>query len=141
MTETNFEFKFIELTEKLEEYFEAPSLSLTNLADYYLLCSMKTYDILADHYTHWRKLKKGYEELLKLMQNAHHKETDPPNKETYEHDINAIKNNKDHALNSLELYATIWLQLKESKFNFRITIIISILIAFVSIVPAIISKF
>jgi len=141
MTETNFEFKFIELTEKLEKYFKAESLSLTNLADYYLLCSMKTYDILSDHYNHWRKLKKRYKELLKLIQNAHHKGTLPPNIETEEHDINAIKNNKDHALNSLELYATIWLQLKESKFNFRITLIISILIGFVSIAPAIISKF
>ncbi|GAF79948.1 unnamed protein product, partial [marine sediment metagenome] len=32
MTETNFEFKFIKLTEKLDKYFKAKSLTLINLA-------------------------------------------------------------------------------------------------------------
>lgn len=137
MTETNFEFKFIKLTEKLEKYFKAESLSLSNLADYYLICSMESYGILADHYNHWRELNKGYKELLKLIQNAYHKRAEPENIVTYEHNINTMRNNKDHALKSLELYTTIMLKLKESKFNFKITIIITSLILVVSVATAI----
>ena len=132
MTENNFGFKYIKLTDKLKKYFKDEALSLSDLADYYLNFSITTFDVLADYNNKYRKLKKAYKELLKLMQNIHHKKT-ARNFHTFEHDNNAIKNNKDHALKSLELYTTIVLKLKESKINFWITFTISIAVLIISI--------
>ncbi len=133
MTENNFGFQYIKLTNKLEKYYKEETLSLSDLADYYLNFSIATFDVLADYNNKYRKLKKAYKELLKLMQNAHHKKTTHNLLHTLEHDNNAIKNNKDHALKSLELYTTIMLKLKESKINFWITFTITIAALIISI--------
>jgi len=67
MTETDCKFKYITLLDKLKQYFIKKSLSLSDLADFYLNCSIATYDILVDYNNKYRKLKKANKELLKLI--------------------------------------------------------------------------
>ena len=62
MTENNFGFQYIKLTDKLEKYYKEETLNLSDLADYYLNCSIATFDVLTDYNNKYRKLKKAYNE-------------------------------------------------------------------------------
>jgi len=63
----NTKFKVVVLSEELDEYLSEKELSHSKIADAYFEISRCTYGLLAQYPTDWRELRKGYPELLEMM--------------------------------------------------------------------------
>ena len=119
----------------LKDYLKSNALDLSNLADAYLEISRTIYDLLKNYSSRWRQLKRGYVELLKIIDCIQQNSTILSGDETIDSQgRTTVWTNKDQMLKNLDLYVTIMLNLKET----RITLIISVIAITVSIVSLIV---
>ncbi len=137
MVENNFKFKLIHLSEKLQKYADlSEKISLSNLADAYLVISSVIYELLRKYNSKRGKLSEGYEELLVLIKLILNKSTnlsDDGDKDS--RDRISIWENKSFMINNLGMYLTRMENLEQNKMSW-IAIIISssaLIISFISI--------
>ena len=130
----NLDLKHIKLSEKLRKYLESDGLALPTLADAYLEISRKIYDLLANYSSKLRTLKKGYVDLLNIIDQIQKKPTILTGDENLDSQGRiTVWNNKDQMLKNMDFVVTIMLNLKESRFN-RIISVIAITLSIVSLI-------
>ena len=139
----NLEFKLIKLSDNLKKYINAEKLSHSELADAYLEISRGTYGLLAQYPSDWKELKKGYPELLKILNIIQYKQSSLIDKSgTLRNDRNAIKYNKDQTSKDINLCISLMLELRGTRiriFNISLSIF-TLVIAGVSLFTQFLSK-
>jgi len=135
MVENNFEFKLINLSEKLKDYIDPKKkISLSNLADAYLEISRKMYELLKKYHSKRGKLSEGYEELLVLIKKIQNKDTDPSGDDDKDSRGRiSIWENKSFMISNMGIYLTRMQNLEQNKISWS-AIIISLSAIFISII-------
>lgn len=95
-------------------------LSYSNLGHAYLEINRVLFDQL-DKHTNYRDLKKGYEDLLKLIKRTQERGTNPTddeknNQTLREESKNTVWNNKNNLFSSLDFYLTVMQNKKTNKY-------------------------
>jgi len=117
------DLKLVQPSKTLKEYIEMSGLNLSNLADAYLEISRSITGLLSGYTSKWRKLKKGYIDILKLIDNIQQKSTILSGDDADDSQgRTTVWNNKDQVQKNLELYVSLMLNLRESKINFIISV-------------------
>ena len=134
----NTKFKVVVRSEELDEYLSEKELSHSKIADAYFEISGCTYGLLAQYPTDWRELRKGYPELLEMMDIIQKKNPPQPGEmRDFERNRIAIKNNKDQASKDINLCISLMLEQRRSEIEekqFKIKKRLDILVVAVSIV-------
>jgi len=117
------DLKLVKPSKALKEYLEASDLTLPNLADAYLHISRSITGLLLKYAAKWRKLKKGYIDILELIDNIQQKKNIPSGGgvEIYSLQKTTVWNNYERVQKNIELYVMIMLNLRETKIHFIIS--------------------
>lgn len=114
----NLKLKLIKLSGKLKELTDLDEITLSDLAHAYLEISRRIYELLTKYHTKRRKLMKGFDDLLVLIQCIQQIPTDTSGKpDDVAQARSSVMANKDFVSNSMGFYVTVMQNLRGNTLN------------------------